>query len=71
MGRTIQIVPIADGVSIFITDVKENMITFRSSRMPEQLKKVKVENIENDMVFFDNYHCHINYINKFLAENTQ
>jgi hypothetical protein len=70
MGKVIQMIFISEESSIFIIDFKDNEVTFRSSRIPEQKKVAKIERIdENNMIYFDNYHCNIGYINKFLAEN--
>jgi hypothetical protein len=55
--------------SVFIIDIVEDIITFRSSRIPERLQKLKIEAVENDMAYFGPYFCHVNYLNKFLTEN--
>lgn len=70
MGRVIQMVFISEETSIFITDVTTDTITFRSSRLPEQQKISKIERIdENGIAWFDNYRCHINWLNKFITVN--
>ena len=70
MGKVIQMIFISEEYSIFIIGFENNIITFRSSRIPEQKKVAKIERIdESGLVWFDNYHCHVNYLNKFITEN--
>ena len=69
MGNIIQQIKVSADCSLFILAVNGNEIKFRSSRIPEQLKIAKIDRIEGEMVYFDNYHCHISYLEKFMAEN--
>ena len=69
MEKVIQMIFLGEA-SLFITGFENDTITFRNSRIPEQKKVAKIERIdESGLVWFDNYHCHVNYLNKFIAEN--
>jgi len=72
MGKTLQMVGISEDVSIFITGFENGIVYFRSTRIPEQIKQGKIERVdENGIAWFDNYHCHVNFINKFISENQE
>lgn len=54
--------------SIFLLDVNDKKITFRTARNPQHLQKEKYE-IDGDMVYLNIYHFHKNYLEKFIEEN--
>jgi len=68
MTRNIQIVKTSEDNSLFIIDFKDGILTFRTSRNPQNLQKEKVV-IEGDKVFTNLYFSHISYLEKLLNES--
>ena len=70
MGKVIQMVKTSDDNSLFILDFDEEneVLTFRTTRMPNYRQNEKVK-ISEDMVYTNLYHFPIFFLTKFVTAN--
>ena len=71
MGTLIQQIPLGDGENLYILDFnpENNLLTFRSSRVPEQRQEETI--VFKDHIAFTNlYYFNSQFLTKFLNENT-
>lgn len=66
--RTVQMIPITEDNSLFITGFNDGELSFRVSRNPEHLQKEQIT-MKDGMVFTNLYHFPVGYLDKFINEN--
>lgn len=69
--KGLQMIPITADYSLFITGYNEatGELSFRTSNAPERIQTEQIE-INDNMVYTSLYHFHVNYLGKFIQENT-